>query len=48
MRILTSFAFANGWNFLLFFDISVVVWLVMFGLWASRFLSVLIFGKKLN
>lgn len=48
MRILTSLAFANGWNFLLFFDISVVVWLVMFGLWASRFLSVLIFGKKLN
>jgi len=47
MRILTSLAVANGWNFLVFFDISITVWLVMFGLWARRFFAVLIFGKKL-
>jgi len=48
MRILTSLAVSSGWNFFVFFDISVTVWIVMFGLWARRFFAVLIFGKKLN
>ena len=48
MRILTSLAVANSWNFLVFFDISLTVWMVMFGLWGSRFFAVLIFGKKLE
>ena len=48
MRILTSLAIANSWNFLLFFDISLTAWMVMFGLWGSRFFPVLIFGKKLE
>lgn len=48
MRILTSLAVANSWNFLLFFDLSLTVWMVMFGLWGSRFFPVLIFGKKLE
>ena len=48
MRILTSLALANGWNFFVFFDISITVWLVMFGIWGYRFFSVLIFGKQLE
>jgi uncharacterized protein involved in response to NO len=47
-RILTSLAVANSWGFIVFFDIALTVWMVMFGLWASRFFAVLIFGKKLE
>jgi uncharacterized protein involved in response to NO len=44
MRLLTSLAVSSGWdNFFVFFDISITVWLVMFGLWARRFFTVLIF-----
>lgn len=46
MRLLTSMAVANGWEFFTFVDLSVTVWLVLFGLWASRFFGVLIFGKR--
>jgi uncharacterized protein involved in response to NO len=45
-RILTSLAVSSGWDFFVFFDISVTVWLVMFGLWARQFFSILIFPKK--
>jgi len=48
IRILTSLAVANGWNFVVFFDLSITVWVVLFALWGSRFFSVLIFGKKLT
>jgi uncharacterized protein involved in response to NO len=48
MRLLTSLAMATGWKVLLFFDISVTVWLLLFIAWASRFFAVLIFGKKLE
>lgn len=48
VRILTSIALINGWNFFVFFDISITVWLVMFGVWAYRFFNVLIFAKKLD
>ena len=48
IRIFTSFAVATSWNFVVFFDLSLTVWIVMFALWASRFFSVLVFGKKLE
>jgi uncharacterized protein involved in response to NO len=47
-RLITSIATAFGWDFILWFDIAVVVWLVLFIIWASKFFAVLIFGKKLN
>ncbi len=48
VRILTSLAVANSWNFVVFFDLSITVWVVLFALWGSRFFPVLIFGKKLT
>jgi len=48
MRLFTSMAAAWGWNFMVLFDISVTVWLIMFILWAVRFFAVLIKGKKLT
>ena len=48
VRILTSLAVANNWNFVVFFDLSITVWVVLFALWGSRFFPVLIFGKKLT
>ena len=48
MRLITSMAAAWGWNFMVLFDISVTVWLLMFILWAIRFFAVLIKGKKLT
>jgi uncharacterized protein involved in response to NO len=47
MRLITSMAAAWGWNFMVLFDISVTVWLLMFILWAVRFFAVLIQGRKL-
>jgi len=47
-RIMTSLIASFGWNFLVWFDITVAVWLILFGVWASRFFEVLIFGKKLK
>ena len=48
IRMITSMAAAWGWNFMVLFDISVTVWLIMFILWAIRFFAVLIKGKKLT
>lgn len=48
VRILTSFVSAFGWNFMVLFDISATVWMVMFIAWAIRFFAVLINGKKLT
>jgi uncharacterized protein involved in response to NO len=48
MRILVSLVAALGWNFMILFDISVTVWLLLFILWAVRFFAVLIKGKKLS
>jgi uncharacterized protein involved in response to NO len=48
MRLLTSFAAALEWNFMILFDISASVWIVMFMAWAIRFFAVLISGKKLS
>jgi len=47
MRLLTSMVAAWGWNFMVLFDISITVWLIMFTLWAVRFFAVLVKGKKL-
>jgi uncharacterized protein involved in response to NO len=47
-RIMTSLIASFGWNFLVWFDITIAVWLILFGVWASRFFEVLIFGKKLK
>jgi len=47
VRILTSLAAAWGWNYLILFDISVTVWLLLFILWGIRFFPVLVYGKKL-
>lgn len=48
IRILTSFALANSWDIVVFFDLSITVWIVLFSIWGSRFFSVLIFGEKLT
>ncbi|SFV52103.1 NnrS protein involved in response to NO [hydrothermal vent metagenome] len=48
IRLFTSMMAALGYNFLVLFDISVTVWLLMFILWAIRFFKLLIFGKKLG
>jgi len=47
-RIMTSLIAAFGWNFLGWFYITVAVWVILFGIWASQFFEVLIFGKKLE
>jgi len=46
-RILVSFTAALGWNFMIIFDISATIWLILFIAWAIRFFPVLISGKKL-
>jgi len=48
MRILVSFIASFGWDFMFLFDLSAIVWLIMFIAWGSRFFLVLIYGKKLN
>jgi len=48
MRLLTSMTDALGWNFMLLFDISATVWILMFILWGARFFAVLIKGKKIT
>jgi len=47
MRIFTSLIYANGLNFLVAFDISITVWLLMFVAWGVRFFAVLVIGKRL-
>jgi len=48
LRILTSFAAALGFNFMILFDITATAWLIMFITWSVRFLAVLVTGKKLT
>jgi len=42
MRIITSLSD----NFLLFFNLSITIWLIMFLAWGFRFFKVLMFGTK--
>ncbi len=48
LRVLVSLLAAFGLNFMILFDITVTVWIVLLGLWAYRFFPVLISGKKLS
>jgi len=48
MRLLTSFVMAFGWDFIIFFYISAIVWIFMFIAWGIRFFAVLIVGKELR
>ena len=48
VRILVSLVAAFGGNFMVLFDISATVWMIMFIMWAVRFFAVLITGKKLT
>ncbi len=45
LRILTSLL-SDG--FMIFFQLSVIAWLVLLGAWGYRFFAVLIWGKKLD
>jgi uncharacterized protein involved in response to NO len=47
-RILTSFIASLGWNFMVFFDITAALWLMVFLAWAIHFFAVLIQGKKIG
>lgn len=46
-RILTSLATAFGWDFMILFDITATVWILLFVAWGIRFFSVLVIAKKL-
>ena len=46
LRILTSVAAAYGWNYLILFEISTAVWLILFIAWGIRFFPMLVFRKK--
>ena len=48
MRLFVSVAAAFGWNFMVLFDISATVWMLMFILWGIRFFAVLIKGETLS
>jgi uncharacterized protein involved in response to NO len=48
VRLLVSLVASFGWNYMILFDISATLWLVMFIAWAVRFFAVLITGKKLT
>ena len=47
-RILVSFIASFGLDFMILFDITATLWILMFAIWAFRFFSVLIKGKQLN
>jgi uncharacterized protein involved in response to NO len=47
-RMIVSFIFAFGWNFIFWFDLTVTIWLVLLGIWAVRFFPILIFGRKIQ
>ena len=47
-RILVSVVASLGYNFMIVFDISVTMWLLMFIFWLYKFFAVLVFGKKLS
>jgi len=48
MRLFVSVAAAFGWDFMILFDISATLWILMFVLWGIRFFAVLVYGKKLS
>ncbi len=48
LRIIVSLLAAFGLNFMILFDITSTVWIVLLAVWAYRFFPVLIQGKKLT
>ncbi len=48
LRVLVSLFAAFGWNFMVVFDVTATVWIILLGVWAYRFFPVLINGKKLT
>jgi len=48
IRLFVSMAAAFGWNFMILFDISATVWMLMFILWGIRFFKALVYGEKLS
>ena len=48
LRILVSLLAAFDWNFMILFDITATVWMLILIAWAVRFFPVLIKGKKLT
>ncbi len=47
-RILVSLIASFGLDFMILFDITATLWILMFTIWAFRFFAVLIKGKQLN
>ncbi len=48
VRIIVSIVASLGYDFILIFNISIVIWLLMFSIWIILFFKVLVFGKRLN
>jgi len=48
LRVLVSLLAAFGWNFMILFDITATVWILLLLTWAVRFFPVLVNGKKLT
>ncbi len=47
-RIITSIVAGVGFNYMIVFDISATIWLIMFLAWAYQFFKVLIYGSRLD
>ena len=48
VRLAVSIVASFGYNFMIVFDISITMWLLMFLFWLYKFFAVIVFGKKLN
>ena len=48
LRVLTSFVASFEMNYMILFDISATVWMILFILWSWQYLKVLTQGKNLN
>ena len=48
VRLAVSIVASLGYNFMIIFDISITMWLLMFIFWLYKFFAVIVFGKKLD
>ena len=48
VRLAVSIVASFGYNFMIIFDISITMWLLMFIFWLYKFFAVIVFGKKLD
>jgi len=46
VRLAVSIVASLGYNFMIIFDISITMWLLMFLFWLYKFFKVIVFGKK--